>query len=299
MNIIIIVLIYLLVFLVIFVFLYIQLFEADRQQKANSIREVHDYLQSKNTDGSKLSNIPIYIHTIPRLTERQDRMRKQMDRLDYTNYKFYYGIDKNEMNLDIWTLPDGIRRTIKVPTKERKVLVAHTLSMLGLMQTFYDSNESYMLLLEDDASLCTLPGWDMSIQEMIDQAPSDWGILSLIPHSDNGKPKEKYTKYNGYSCAAWIFKREAAKAILDKIVSNTDIDLFKFGHDIVADMSFPRIVNTYALDKFYVIDYNLDDTNENMINPGYVWQKFTGWEDDLLSIYNSVYLRNKTMGNTT
>lgn len=292
MDIFIVVAIYVLVFLCLLVILYYQIRNSDREYRSNLVRQAYEYLQTHNTDNSKLSNIPIYIHTIPRLVERQHKMREQMQKLGYTNYQFYYGLDKNEMNLNSWTLPDGITRTIRVPSKERHVLVAHTLSMLSLMQVFYASGEPYMLLLEDDVSLCLLPGWDMSIQEMMEQAPSDWRILSLIPHGS--KSTQKYKPYkDNFSCAAWIFTREAAKTILDTIVSDTEIDLFKFGIDIVADMSFPRIVQTYVLNKFYVIDYNLDDSTENMINPKHVWRKFEAWENDLLQAYNFAYLEDK------
>ena len=312
MNIFAMVLICVLIFLFFVCVMYIIIRDTDRQRRVLTVREAHDYLQEHNIDASKLSNIPIYIHTISRLSKRQANMRKQMDKIKYTNYRFYYGLDKNEMDLNTWTLPDGVHREIRVPPGERPVLVAHTLSMLGLLQTFYSTGEPHMLLLEDDVSLCLLPGWDKSIREIMDEAPSDWSILSLIPHHDKGVTSSiltriglvsddysnksiRYRKYDSFSCAAWIFTREAAKTILDTVVSETEIDLYKFGRDIVADMSFPRIVKTYALNKFYFIDYNLDDDPSTMINADHTWMKLAGWEDDLFSVYNSVYLEERKL----
>jgi hypothetical protein len=242
----------------------------------------------------KLSNIHIYITTMPSFTSRIDYMEKQMRSIGYTNYEFLYGVGKNEINDDgifYHTFPDGITRKCVYPKYERPVIVAHTISYVSHLMTFLMSNEDICLIMEDDASLARLPHWSKDLKTIIEESPEDTHIISLHK-SIKGNKNKRYVRWGhaSFSCVGWIFTRRGAKKILDLLLDdeNKILNLNKLGPRIVIDNSFERILNIYIVNEWYILDWNDDEEMAPIINPGHIDFKSKLLFKPIYDAYNSI-----------
>jgi GR25 family glycosyltransferase involved in LPS biosynthesis len=99
------------------------------------------------------------------------------------------------------------------------------LSHLETIRKFANTNLDIALIMEDDLTLEFKPYWRKSIQEIMDDAPSDWEIIQLCYITVNYKP-EKFNLYERnlnnkcVSAAAYLIKNSAARKLMDDIYYN-------------------------------------------------------------------------------
>ncbi len=259
--------------IVVAIFLYKFSKEERRETELQQAKIEYEELSEEATDAIKLDGIPIYVMTMPQFQGRIQFMERQFEKLGYQNYEFLYGVPKEKITSHLF--PDGLRRKVRYPPEERPVIVAHAVSYVSNLMYFLQSKESHVLILEDDASLVLISRWSRSINQMIQDAPEDTDVISLLNYQMPSGPKGVYHKWspNGFSCGGWIFNRKAAQKVLDFLVSPSEIDLTKLLPEIVVDRSFPTFLNVYSTDEWCVIDWNNSEEVAPQINPTHLDMK--------------------------
>lgn len=138
------------------------------------------------------------------------------------------------------------------PDKFTKVEYACLLSHLNAIKQFSESNNETALIMEDDMTLEYKPYWKKSVQQIIDNAPSDWDLIQLCINIDSPL-KQKYTRNTGYiSCsAAYIINKKCS----------TQISVNKYKLDNILHVSDGYLfmkTNTYAY-KYPMFTYKLNE----------------------------------------
>jgi len=142
-----------------------------------------------------------------------------------------------------------------------------TLSHLKAIQQFYDSNEEYGIICEDDMTLEFLPLWKTSLFDVIKKAPNDWEVIMLgyILFGKYDHVKDLYNKFiPAVHCStiSYCINRSGAKRILEKHTYETpNLHLYK-NQRPVADMIVYDNVKTYVY-KYSLFTY--PNKNESTI----------------------------------
>ena len=103
----------------------------------------------------------------------------------------------------------------------------------AVMHFLLNSNDPYALICEDDLTFELKQYWRKSVEEVINDAPSDWGIIQLATIIQNIQykfnDKDTYFKWNDQrssSCLAWVIHRECAKDLLNNYLNTRNIYQF-------------------------------------------------------------------------
>lgn len=151
------------------------------------------------------------------------------------------------------------------PLKIDKEL-ACTQSHLKAIQTFLSSTEEIGIICEDDLSFDYKPYWKNNIDDVINNAPKDWGIIQLgiiltKLHDDFNKYESKYVPHQikkYYSTICYVINRASAEKFLNvKLTTDKKINY-------VADHFLYSHVTTYTY-KYPLFTYR--DNNDSTIHP--------------------------------
>lgn len=119
----------------------------------------------------------IYVITLKRAVERQEKVNNHLKGVDF---EYFYGIDKQDLDLD-----DLQARFIYSPTKAKKMHrngkgmilghIACSLSHRELYKKILESGHEKVLIMEDDF----VPNHTFlnSLQPMIDDIPNNWELI--------------------------------------------------------------------------------------------------------------------------
>ena len=164
---------------------------------------------------------------------------------------------------------DAVKPSIENPTKvdfERCCTFSH----LKAIETFLDSKDDFALICEDDLSFEFEEFWDKSLEEIIQNAPNNWGIIQLayILQSIEHKFKDKanYFNYKTLSVSgtlAYIINRKCAKSLVDVFKKRRHIptaDCFRTG--IYASVEYYTSFNSFVY-KYPMFTY--PDNNDSLI----------------------------------
>lgn len=174
----------------------------------------------------------------------------------------------NERKLDHIRI-DAIKPANENPTKvdyER----CCTLSHLKAIETFLDSKDEYALICEDDLAFDFETFWDKTLDDIVQNAPNNWGIIQLAYILQNIEPKFKdkaeYFNYKTLSvsgCLAYIINRNCAKPLLEVFKKRRHIptaDCFRTG--IYASVEYYTSFDSFVY-KYPMFTY--PDNNDSLI----------------------------------
>ena len=93
-----------------------------------------------------------------------------------------------------------------------------------------DTNDEYGLICEDDLTFELKKYWKSNVEDVVKNAPSDWGIIQLATIIQNIEPKFKdkdiYFKWGeqkSSSCLAWVIHRKCAIKLLNNYLKEKNI----------------------------------------------------------------------------
>jgi len=96
-----------------------------------------------------------------------------------------------------------------------------------------DTNDEYGLICEDDLTFELKKYWKGNVEDVVKNAPSDWGIIQLATIIQNIEPKFKdkdvYFKWGeqkSSSCLAWVIHRKCAIKLLNNYLKEKNIYQF-------------------------------------------------------------------------
>jgi GR25 family glycosyltransferase involved in LPS biosynthesis len=137
------------------------------------------------------------------------------------------------------------------------------ISHLDTIQEFNKSGYNVALVLEDDASLEFKTYWKKSINEVIQNAPNDWEIITLYHNcpsdknfNDNEYENHLYKKY-GYTLA-YIINKNGSDKFISSHVKNNKYAL-KNTPEHIADVYLYEHIKTYVYKyPYFVMKSNND-----------------------------------------
>jgi len=101
------------------------------------------------------------------------------------------------------------------------------LSHLESIRTFNNSNYDIALIMEDDATLEFKKYWKKTIKEIINNAPSDWEIITLCyiindahPYHDWNKINNDYSDIMASSALSYLINKKGSSKIINATYNN-------------------------------------------------------------------------------
>jgi len=93
-------------------------------------------------------------------------------------------------------------------------------SHLKAIKHWYENtDEDYGFFCEDDLSFDTVDYWNFTWKEFVENLPSDWECVQLLPiRGDYGDIKIRNRYWDDWSVTAYIIKRDHAKYIIDTYI---------------------------------------------------------------------------------
>lgn len=258
--------------------------ELDIIKKTNNLSAIHKFLFKKfknsKTQINKI-NIPIYFINLNTSKERYKFMKKQQ-KIYNLNMTRIEGIDGNKLTNEI-NLTNDKKIFIKYNFNNEnnsKYEYACTLSHLKAIYNSYINGDEISIICEDDVSLSLHPYWDVNIDQIINDAPDNWNIISLYWSFEKEiKINSKYMKFNlpnhhWYGSVMYIINRKGMTNVLRDILLENEINFrsnksYNYHNFIQADyLIYHRAINTYAYTKnnlvyTYNSDIGMDSTIHN------------------------------------
>ena len=249
---------------------------------------IHSYIRDKTNFTSLKTNEKIYdikdnfLYGIDGIywinLDRSHDRRKHMETL--LNDNVFENIDKHRITASDGKNDDTIMQNF-ILDKESNISIieyATLLSHLNAIREFANSPHEIALIFEDDITLNLKPYWKKCIQEIMQNAPSDWEIIQLYYIMDNNYeiPENEYTliknnnfivnnnnntilyynrnKVSSYSLAAYIINKKAALRFTNNFYKDNKYLLKNYHH--VADVYiFNHFKSyTYKFPMFSTID---------------------------------------------
>ncbi len=158
----------------------------------------------------------IYWINLDRSTDRRQRMEAMFQDPVFYNVPIIRikAVDGKASNID--TILNANFEGMQ-PDKFTKVEYACTLSHINAIREFSKTNYKTALIMEDDMTLEYKPYWKKSVKQVMNNAPSDWEILSLT-YITNKLPKDLYSpSINMYSAGAYIIKNNGLSIFDNKV----------------------------------------------------------------------------------
>jgi FkbM family methyltransferase len=91
--------------------------------------------------------------------------------------------------------------------------------ILAIKNWLDNSNEEFVLIVEDDISFDTVQYWNFNFNDFVDDLPQDWECVQLScirDFFDNITIKLRPRLNNDWGCQAYLIKRQYAKKLIDK-----------------------------------------------------------------------------------
>jgi len=289
--------------------------ELDIIKKTNNLSAIHKFL-FKKFKNSKIQinkiNIPIYFINLDKSKERNKFMKKQQ-KIYNLNMTRIEAIDGNKLTNEI-NLTNDKKIFIKYNFNNEnnsKYEYACTLSHLKAIYNSYINGDEISIICEDDVSLSLHPFWDVNIDQIINDAPKNWNIISLYWSSEEKEKKiiSKYMKFNlpnnhWYGTVIYIINRKGMNNILIDILLENEINFrsnknYNYGNFIQSDyLIFHRAINTYVYTKnnlFYT--YNVDIGMDSTIHTSHTDYHLQKSFEIIQNFINNKFLNNKISDN--
>ena len=197
----------------------------------------------------------VYWINLDRAKDRKEHMEKNVINDDIFKDKEVIrlkAIDYKDKNLDKYL---SINIHNRVSNKEYACLASH----LEAIRTFSKTDHKNALIFEDDVSLDYKKYWTKTMQEIINGAPKDWGIIKLYIHPTRKmksnyvlwKAKCIYSKDGEFQTIAdwgsigYIINNKAAKKFVNQLYKNGKYHLPDNSFH-VADYLIYDMIKTYA-----------------------------------------------------
>jgi len=135
------------------------------------------------------------------------------------------------------------------------------ISHMDAIKEFSQSNYDVALIMEDDITLELQKYWRKSIRDVINNAPSDWEIITLFSNFE--EPKFNTDEYKpfvvnkDYSAVSYLINKKGAKKFIANHYNNQKYDL-QNNNQHVSDIYIYDNVKTY-LYKFPYFIYKTDN----------------------------------------
>jgi GR25 family glycosyltransferase involved in LPS biosynthesis len=169
---------------------------------------------------------PVYYINMDKNPDRKEFMENQLKKYatSFTRIRGFNGYAITNLKKDI---VDNIEFTCDYDNMT-KGEIGCTMSHLLFIKKAYDNGNEYALVVEDDVQLNLLPILDVTIKELVENAPNDWEIIKLFcgrnPHKNN-KPVKEYKKftyftedsvnYPTWGTVSYIINKKGMKKIID------------------------------------------------------------------------------------
>ena len=200
----------------------------------NTITTMLEHINSfYNPDTFVKITYPVYYINMDKNPDRKEFMETQLKKYttSFTRIRGFNGYAITNLKKDT---VDNIEFTCDYDNMS-KGEIGCTMSHLLSIKKAYDNGNEYALVVEDDILLNLLPILDVTIKELVENAPNDWEIIKLCcirnPH-ENNKPVKEYKKfkyyieqtyeYNTWGTQAYIIKKSAMKKIMDYALVSKD-----------------------------------------------------------------------------
>jgi GR25 family glycosyltransferase involved in LPS biosynthesis len=133
-------------------------------------------------------------------------------------------------------------------------------------------DDAVALIMEDDANLEYKPYWKIPIENVIENAPSDWEIIMLNYMFLDGTELPDLTGFSDYekntgqffSALAYLMRKSTAKRMMNKMYHSGKYDLDPSAKSHHADEYLFTTLNTYAY-KYPFFTYKTE--NESYLHP--------------------------------
>jgi GR25 family glycosyltransferase involved in LPS biosynthesis/mannosyltransferase OCH1-like enzyme len=169
----------------------------------------------------KTIDIPIFYINLDRSQDRKEFMEKQFQLFNIKNVIRISGVDGSLISdLSKGDINDGSKLKFINNYKLNKGELGCTLSHIKAIKEFYNKNINLGLILEDDCAFYLLPYWGETLNNIIDKAPKDWGILQLFTFENRcQKFTGEFEKHNQkspcWSTAVYVINRKGAEDVLN------------------------------------------------------------------------------------
>jgi GR25 family glycosyltransferase involved in LPS biosynthesis len=245
----------------------------------NQSKNITEYFADESifTNNVSKNNIPflngidvIYWINLDESVDRKNNMLKMFEDPVFNNIKkervkAVYGKKVH--------LPDLIEvenKDSQISPSEYGCLLSHMNSIRELANSKYNVG----LIMEDDCTLEFKKYWNKTIIDIINEAPSDWGIIQLYYGASMGNPvlnwntETNYQAYNEdlYGAVAYLINKNAAKEFINKYYKNGKYNLDYFDYYVSDKFIFQRM-KTYAYKYPYFI-YRTN--NDSTLHPEHV-----------------------------
>lgn len=115
-------------------------------------------------------------------------------------------------------------------TKRSKESACCRSHLQALTHFLLNTNDEYALICEDDLTFELKKYWKETVEDVVKNAPSDWGIIQLATIIQNIETKfghrDLYFKWGDQkssSCLAWVIHRKCAVKLLNTYISSNNI----------------------------------------------------------------------------
>jgi len=149
--------------------------------------------------------------------------------------------------------------------KETKIEYAVLASHLKAIQTFSESNFNVAIIFEDDLSLDFIPFCKKTVEEIIQNAPSDWEIIQLSYIVNKNIPLDEYATPQ-WSALSYIINKNASIKLM-KLYNNNRWEISKYPYKRPSDHFIFSFLKTYCY-KYPIFIYR--DNNDSLIHPSHL-----------------------------
>lgn len=220
-------------------------------------------------------NIPMYYINMDMSPDRKDHVERQltMYNLDATRIPGIVGKDMN-LKHGIFEFPDKkiiYHNNYNCSKSELGCLASH----LKAIYTAYNNGDQLALILEDDVSFALLPYWPINLMKVMEDAPSDWHVISLFSQWCMNDPVD-YVPFSlknpCYGAIAYIINRKGMYNCLQNVLQNKPLVFNKGDIDspdsLMADITIYHMArNTYFYTTHVLLfPYNNDDIMDSTIH---------------------------------
>jgi GR25 family glycosyltransferase involved in LPS biosynthesis len=201
---------------------------------------------------------PAYLINLKDHKDRLSNAKSEFDKYNISDYTVIEAVDGRSSDLS--EILDGKYPNLK--SSEIGCLASHIKALKHWLDT---SDSEYAIIIEDDFSFDTVPYWNFSWDDVVNNIPKNADIVQFImikndPLIFNLHKKEKYSKINvktyEWSTACYLIKREYAKTLVGLHYKNGKYVLNSYGFsNQAADVILYSLGNAYCMPIFtHILD---------------------------------------------
>lgn len=184
---------------------------------SKKLENYHNMLENEfpeKYDGPISINFPVYYINLDRSPERRIHMEKQAKKFNIRLNRIS-GVDDAKLKSLIEGTYEDFKYAVYGYEKYSKGELGCTLSHLKAIRTAYDKGDAIAIIMEDDVSFNLIPHWNKNLEQIMDDAPKNWNIISLL-NSCNTKASGTYVDdIYCWGTQVYIINREGMKNILN------------------------------------------------------------------------------------